>query len=237
MISATGLQTNAIVVSIRSEQADEFERLFADEELPIWDEFHDNGTLISASLTRVQHGSQEKPGVQDYVILAVFHGMSGHTAHDQDERFNAFLPKVRRLQPSAPFVGRHHDPRPTRGRCGPEKRRVSGARLSHLFVHVRSLPETRRFYVDLLGLEILMEEPGYLRIGNRDGWHMGMEEGKPIGADGIELVIGVDNVDDAYRRLVDAGAVFDSEPQDMEWGARHAWLRDPSGYQLSIYSR
>jgi len=32
MISAAGLQTNAIVVSIRAEQADEFERLFADDD-------------------------------------------------------------------------------------------------------------------------------------------------------------------------------------------------------------
>jgi catechol 2,3-dioxygenase-like lactoylglutathione lyase family enzyme len=114
---------------------------------------------------------------------------------------------------------------------------INGARLSHLFVHVRSLAETRRFYVDLLGLEVLMEEPGYLRIGNADGWHMGMEEAEPIGADGIELVIGVGDVDEAYRRLADAGVAFDSAPQDMEWGARHAWLRDPSGYRLSIYSR
>jgi hypothetical protein len=104
MINATGLQTNAIVVSIRAEQAEEFERLFAEEELPIWDEFHRDGTLISASLTRVAYGSQEKEGVQDYVILAVFHGMSGHTAHDRDARFNAFLPKARALQPSSPFV-------------------------------------------------------------------------------------------------------------------------------------
>lgn len=104
MINAVGLQTNAIVVSIRSEQAAEFEALFAAEELPIWDEFHANGTLVSASLTRVEYGSQEREGIQDYVILAVFHGMSGHTAHDRDERFNAFLPKARALQPSQPYV-------------------------------------------------------------------------------------------------------------------------------------
>ena len=104
MINAAGLQTNAIVVSIRSELADEFETLFATEELPIWDEFHANGTLVSASLTRVAYGSQERDGVQDYVIVAVFHGMSGHTAHDSDDRFNAFLPKARAMQPSQPYV-------------------------------------------------------------------------------------------------------------------------------------
>jgi catechol 2,3-dioxygenase-like lactoylglutathione lyase family enzyme len=100
------------------------------------------------------------------------------------------------------------------------------ARLSHLFVHVADLAATRHFYVDQLGLEVLMEEPGYLRIGNADGWHIGMEEAQPVGADGIELVIGVPDVDAAYVRLTDAGVAFDSPPGDTEWGARHAWLRE-----------
>jgi len=57
MINAAGLQTNAIVVSIRSEHVEEFERLFAAEELPIWDELHRAGTLVSTSLTRVEYGA------------------------------------------------------------------------------------------------------------------------------------------------------------------------------------
>ncbi len=113
---------------------------------------------------------------------------------------------------------------------------MTGARLSHLFVHVADLAAARHFYVDLLGLEVLMEGGGYLRVGNADGWHMGMEEGEPVGAEGIELVIAVPDVDAAFARLADAGIAFDSPPTDTEWGARHAWLRDPSGYRLSIYS-
>jgi len=113
---------------------------------------------------------------------------------------------------------------------------VTDARLSHLFVHVASLVESRAFYVDLLGLEVLMEEPGYLRIGNADGWRIGMEEGGPVGADGIEIVIRVPDVDAAYDRLADAGVNFDTPPTTTGWGSRHAWLRDPSGYRLSIYS-
>jgi catechol 2,3-dioxygenase-like lactoylglutathione lyase family enzyme len=113
---------------------------------------------------------------------------------------------------------------------------VTGARLSHLFVHVTDLAATRRFYVELLGLEVLVEGDGYLRVGNADGWHMGMEEATPVGSDGMELAIAVHDVDATYRRLTEAGVVFDSPPAEMEWGARHAWLRDPSGYRLSIYS-
>ena len=110
------------------------------------------------------------------------------------------------------------------------------ARLSHLFIHVSSLAETRRFYVDRLGLEVLAEHPGYLRIGTPGGFHFGCEELPGVGAEGIELVIAVDDVDTTYADLVNAGVVFDSPPADTDWGARHAWLRDPSGYRLSIYS-
>lgn len=110
-------------------------------------------------------------------------------------------------------------------------------RLSHLFVHVRDLGATRRFYVDLLGLELLVDEGGYVRIGGGGGFHLGMEQvPEHVGAAGIEIVVAVDDVDEAYRRLRAAGVDFESEPTDMPWGARHAWLRDPSGYRLSICS-
>jgi catechol 2,3-dioxygenase-like lactoylglutathione lyase family enzyme len=112
-----------------------------------------------------------------------------------------------------------------------------GARLSHLFVHVRDLAAARRFYVEKLGLALLMEELGYIRVGGGEGFHIGMEEvPDEIGAPGIEIAVAVHDVDETFARLRDEGIEFESEPQDMPWGARHAWLRDPSGYRLSIYS-
>lgn len=115
---------------------------------------------------------------------------------------------------------------------------MSGAAFSHLFVHVRDLAATRRFYVELLGLEALMEGGGYLRVGGAGGFHAGFEErdAPEVGAAGIELVIRVDDVDAAYERLSAAGVTFDTRPEDQEWGARHAWLRDPDGYRLSLYT-
>ena len=112
--------------------------------------------------------------------------------------------------------------------------------FSHLFVHVESLPAAHAFYVDLLGLELLAGGPGdgYMRLGGGDGFTIGMEE-RPkgeIGAAGIEIVVAVDDVDARFEALRDAGVAFDAAPADQEWGMRHAWLRDPSGYRLSIYS-
>ncbi len=110
--------------------------------------------------------------------------------------------------------------------------------LSHLFVHVTSLDATRHFYVDLLGLEALVEEDGYLRVGGGDGFHIGFEEREwaDVGAPGVEVAVRVDDVDDAYRALREAGVQVGLPPEDQDWGARHAWLYDPDGYRVSIYS-
>jgi len=109
---------------------------------------------------------------------------------------------------------------------------------SHLFVHVRDLERTRRFYADLLGLAVLMEHPGYLRLGGAEGFHIGFEvrDDGEVGAAGVEIVIRVDDVDAAHRRLTGSGVVFQTAPEDQEWGARHAWLTDPDGYRLSLFS-
>ena len=97
-------QANAIIIRIRAEEAEEFERLFGEEELPIWKDLHGAGKLLAASLTRVAFGSEEQEGVQDYVIYAEFPGMAEHSAHDSDPRFEAFLKKARKLQPRGPSV-------------------------------------------------------------------------------------------------------------------------------------
>jgi catechol 2,3-dioxygenase-like lactoylglutathione lyase family enzyme len=114
---------------------------------------------------------------------------------------------------------------------------LARTRLSHLFLLVSDLERARRFYVDDLGLDVLMEAGGYLRVGDRDGFFLGIEEGSPAGPDdGIELVIEVDDVDRRYAELSGRGVDFEGPPEEQEWGARHAWLRDPDGRRLSIYS-
>ena len=113
------------------------------------------------------------------------------------------------------------------------------ARLSHLFVLVANLARSRAFYVDAIGLQVLMEEAGYLRLGGAGGFHMGMEEGPPdrIGSVGIEIVIQVDDVDLAYEELRVRGIGFDSAPEDQPWGARMVGLKDPDGNNLYLLQR
>lgn len=96
------------------------------------------------------------------------------------------------------------------------------ASLSHLFMLVSNLSAQRRLFVDLLGLDVIDEQGGYLRVGGAGGFHIGIEEGDPGSASDIEIVIRVDDVDDAYERLSESGVAVEGPPQDQYWGARHA---------------
>jgi catechol 2,3-dioxygenase-like lactoylglutathione lyase family enzyme len=113
-----------------------------------------------------------------------------------------------------------------------------GARLSHLFVHVLDLDASVRFWTEVVGLRVLLREPGYARVGGADGFDLGLEEREPelVGAAGIEVAIAVDDVHAAYERLSAAGVVFTGPPQEQPWGAVHAWFSDPNGYRCSIHS-
>ena len=104
---------------------------------------------------------------------------------------------------------------------------------------VTDLAVTRHFYVELLGLEVLADEGGYLRLGSsHGGFTIGMEEraADEVGAPGIEIDIQVDDVDAAYARLLAAGVRTIGPPAEMDWGGRHLFLTDHDGYRLSLFS-
>jgi catechol 2,3-dioxygenase-like lactoylglutathione lyase family enzyme len=111
-----------------------------------------------------------------------------------------------------------------------------GTELSHIFMLVSDLERQRRLFVDILGLAVLAEHSGYLRIAGSEGFHIGMEQGNPGPPNAMEITIQVDDVDQMYERLVDAGVEVEGPPMDQDWGARHAWFRDGDGRRMSIYS-
>ena len=101
-------QTNVIILRIKADRADDFERMFREEEVPIWEDFAQRGKLLAGSLTRVRFGSEEEgqreKGIVEYALVAVLADMAAHGEHDDDPRFKSFLRKARRLQPEGPLV-------------------------------------------------------------------------------------------------------------------------------------
>jgi hypothetical protein len=97
-------QVTAIILRVAADKKEEFERLFREEEMPIWQDFVARGKFIQASLSPVEGGSEERDGVQDYILHVELPGMAEHSEHDSDPRFKAFLEKARKLQPEPPLV-------------------------------------------------------------------------------------------------------------------------------------
>jgi catechol 2,3-dioxygenase-like lactoylglutathione lyase family enzyme len=100
---------------------------------------------------------------------------------------------------------------------------------------VRSLDDARRLYVDLLGLEVLVDDDGYVRIGGGGGFQIGVEQEPGGEVRQADIVVRVDDVDAIVDRLRAAGIEV-TDPHDQEWGARHAWLHDADGRPISIYT-
>jgi hypothetical protein len=97
-------QVNVIVIHIRAEQAAEYERLFAEHELPRWRDYHGRGKFLNARLFRSQYGTDERRDVAKYVIVAELSGMEAHEEHDRDPGFQEFNRMADMLQPEEPLV-------------------------------------------------------------------------------------------------------------------------------------
>src|SRR5919107_4784126 len=95
----------AIVLNIAEDQAEEFERGFHEHELPTHRDLKERGLLVMSTLARVDDISTERvEGAVQYLVMAVFHGHEGHTAHDNDPRFKAWNEIADRYQVRRPFV-------------------------------------------------------------------------------------------------------------------------------------
>lgn len=101
----------------------------------------------------------------------------------------------------------------------------------------------RRFYSEVLGFTntLYIPEHGYLTVfvSPRSSFgfmapmpNMPPESWSPPGEP--TLYFFVDDVDRAYRKLLEKGVSFDQTPADMPWGHRLASFRDPEGRRVCI---
>jgi hypothetical protein len=98
------VHTVSIVLNIDAEKSGEFERAFAEHEVPIWEDLHDRGTLLRASLSPLEISTMKPDGVQQYLVIAQFEDASGHHVHDSDARFKRWNELADAYQPEDPYV-------------------------------------------------------------------------------------------------------------------------------------
>lgn len=118
------------------------------------------------------------------------------------------------------------------------------AELNHVLVYCDDVEESARFYAGLLGLKVVTQVDGYARLVSPKtkttlGLHGRMEhpgDRKRRASGDIGLYFEVDDLDARCRRLRRRGVTFTQGPKDMPWGWRHAYLKDPDGHEVSLFT-
>ena len=105
------------------------------------------------------------------------------------------------------------------------------------FLYTRDLAATARFYEDVLGLPLALDQ-GDCRIYRvTDDAFFGFcrRTAAPEGPNGVILTLVTQEVDRWYRHLSAKGAAFEKPPAlNPEYNIYHCFLRDPNGYLIEI---
>ncbi len=105
------------------------------------------------------------------------------------------------------------------------------------FLYTRDLEATARFYEEVLGLALALDQ-GDCRIyrTSADGY-LGFcqRQSAPEEPGGIILTLVTQEVDAWYQYLSEQGVVFEKPPAlNPEYEIYHCFLRDPNGYLIEI---
>ena len=104
------------------------------------------------------------------------------------------------------------------------------------FLATVDLGATARFYEDVLGLALALDQ-GTCRIYRvRDGAFIGFcERDETPSPDGVIVTLVTDDVDGWHERLTARGVAFEKPPAlHPKYQIYHCFLRDPNGYLLEI---
>ena len=97
-------ELDVIVIHISADQAAEYERLFAERELPRWREYNARGAFLSARISGVAFGTDQRADNAKYVIAVEVPSHAEHSEHDADPGFQEFNRLADALQPEDPLV-------------------------------------------------------------------------------------------------------------------------------------
>jgi glyoxylase I family protein len=111
--------------------------------------------------------------------------------------------------------------------------------IHHVSINVRDVAEAERFYVEILGLEVLPRPdlgfPGlWLRAGDQEVHLLGIDSGRPLAEQ--HFAFGVADLASLRAELVRRGLAV-SEPAAIEGVCLQAFTRDPSGNLLEFNQR
>ncbi|RUM99603.1 glyoxalase [Pseudaminobacter arsenicus] len=103
-------------------------------------------------------------------------------------------------------------------------------------IDTRNISAARRFYHDVLGLDLLMDH-GWIATYGSDEKARAQVSFASEGGSGTpvpDLSIEVDDLDTALQRMKDAGFQIEYGPAEEPWGVRRFYVRDPFGKLVNI---
>ncbi|TGU88094.1 glyoxalase [Mesorhizobium sp. M00.F.Ca.ET.151.01.1.1] len=105
-------------------------------------------------------------------------------------------------------------------------------------IETREAAAASRFYHDVLGLDLLMDQGWIATYGSGETMQVQVSfmaqggSGTPV----PDLSIEVDDVDAALEAMQAAGFAIEYGPADEPWGVRRFYVRDPLGRLVNILS-
>lgn len=105
-------------------------------------------------------------------------------------------------------------------------------------IETRDAAAAKRFYQDVLGLDLLMDQGWIATYGSQERMQVQVSfmaqggSGTPV----PDLSIEVDDVDEALAAMKAAGFAIEYGPADEPWGVRRFYVRDPLGRLVNILS-
>ncbi len=105
-------------------------------------------------------------------------------------------------------------------------------------IETRDAAAAKRFYHDVLGLDVLMDQGWIATYGSDERMQVQISfmaqggSGTPV----PDLSIEVDDVDAALQAMKAAGFAIEYGPADEPWGVRRFYVRDPFGRLVNILS-
>jgi catechol 2,3-dioxygenase-like lactoylglutathione lyase family enzyme len=113
--------------------------------------------------------------------------------------------------------------------------RVNVKGLAYLSMYVEDLSASRRFYAELLGLDVAEEGDWGIVVRTGDvGVFLHTRSGQPM--QHIELTFDVDDADAAVEALRGQDVPVVDEPSDRAWGDRDGAVTDPDGNVIYLRS-
>ena len=111
-----------------------------------------------------------------------------------------------------------------------------------LTISTNKLEQSRDFYRDYLGFELVFENDNYIEMLAQGSTTMGvsfvtpeLSGGEKFTGEGIILSLEATDVDTEYARLKAAGVRICEELRDKAWGERSFVINDPNGVHIYIY--